>query len=89
MTALSILNLGLRPAQLKALDKRARQRGKTAPQYIRWLIERDLLADKSFDELLMPIREDIREAGITEEDLDQIVDRARGPVRRKRRGAHR
>lgn len=81
--------LGLRPTQLKALDKKARRTGKTSPEYVRWLIERDLLVDKSFDEILAPIREDFRRSGITEDELDRMVDRARGGIKRKRRAARR
>lgn len=85
VTTLSIQNLGLRPAQLKALDRKARHRGKSSQEYVRWLIERDLLADKSFDEILKPIREDFRKNGTTEDELERIVNLARRPAHRKRR----
>jgi hypothetical protein len=50
------------------------------PDYIRWLIERDLLASQSFDEILRPIRPDIRKSGITETQVDAIVRRARKSI---------
>lgn len=37
------------------------------------LIEQDLLAEKSFDELLHPIRRDFQKSGVTEAKLDAIV----------------
>jgi hypothetical protein len=77
MSTLSFRHIGLRPAQLKAVEKKAKRAGQTAPEYVRSLVERDLLADKSFDEILRPIREDIRKNGTTERELDEIVDRAR------------
>lgn len=77
MTSLSLKNLDLNPATLRAVAAKARRSGQTTPQYVRSLIERDLLADQSFDEILRPIRDDVRKKGITEEQLDQIVQRAR------------
>ena len=56
---------------------------------MRSLIERDVKADESFDEILRPIRADVRKAGITEDQLDQIVERARNAAAaatKRRRG---
>jgi hypothetical protein len=77
MTSLSMQDFGLRPAQLKALDSKARRQGKSREAYVRYLIERDLLAERPFDKIAKPIREDFRRAGVTEEQLDAIVRRAR------------
>ena len=57
------------------------------PEKMRSLIERDLLADKPFDQIVAPIREDFRKAGVTEAQLDQIVDRARKATFTRRRKA--
>jgi len=38
---------------------------------------RNSLADNSFAEILRPIRKDVRKKGITERELDEIIDRAR------------
>lgn len=77
MSTLSLQGIGLRPTQLKAIEKKAKFAGKSAAEYVRLLIERDLLADLPFDEILRPIREDFRQSGITESQLDEIVRRAR------------
>jgi hypothetical protein len=77
MAIRSLQDIGLAPAQLRAVRKKAKHAGQTAPEYVRSLVERDLLADKSFDEILRPIREDFRKNGITERQLDEIVHRAR------------
>ena len=53
------------------------QAGKTTPEYLRLLIEQDLLAGRTFDEILSPIRRDFRRGGVTEAKLDLIVSRAR------------
>ena len=85
MTALSFQDIGLRPAQVRAIEKKAKHAGQTAPEYVRSLVEQDLLADKSFDEILRPIREDFRASGITVSQLDQIVHRARHSTSHGRR----
>lgn len=84
MSSLSFQDLGLNAAVLRAVKKKALKEGKTAPEYLRWLIERDLLANETFDEILEPIRADFRKARVTEDELDQIVDRARSAARRKK-----
>ena len=83
MSTLSFRDFGLPPSLLKAVEKRARSAGTTARQYVRLLIERDLLAEKSFDEILRPIRADFRKSGISEAELDEIVERARNATKRK------
>jgi hypothetical protein len=77
MSSLSLQDIGLKPAQLRAIEKKAKDVGQSAPQYVRSLIERDLLADQSFDELLRPVREDVRKRGFSEAALEQAVRRAR------------
>jgi hypothetical protein len=89
MTVLSFQDIGLRPAQMRAVGKKAKHIGQTAPEYVRSLVEQDLLADKSFDEILHPIREDIRGSEITESQLDQIVNRARQTTSNGRRSKSR
>ena len=82
MTSLALQDIGLKPALLKAVEKKARHEGKSAPEYVRALIERDLLADKSFDEILRPIRADFRKSGVSEDELEAIVKRGRTAARR-------
>lgn len=91
MTPLLLQEIGLKPAHLKALQRKARDAGKTAPEYVRSLIERDLLSDKSIDEILRPVRKDFQKAGVTESQLDAIVERARdvARVRPRHRRSHR
>jgi hypothetical protein len=89
MTILTIQDIGLKPATLRAIEKKARSKGKTPPEYVRALIERDLLADKTFDEILKPVRADFRKSGMTEDQLDQLVDRARKATRKTGRRTRR
>src|SRR5690349_17883487 len=77
MASLALHEIDLKPGLLKAMERKAQQRGQTPSEYVRWLIERDVLADKSFDEMLAPVRADFRKSGITETELDKIVEQAR------------
>ncbi len=89
MSSLSFHDIGLKPSQLRAVKKKAQQQGQTAPEYVRSLVERDLLASKSFDEILKPIRAGFKKSEVSEEELDALVTRARKDIyareRRKER----
>ena len=89
MSALSLADLGLGRTLLRAVENKARRHGKTPPEYVRLLIERDILADRTFDEILRPIRQDVRKSGLTQVELDRIVERARNAVYRKSTGTRR
>ena len=79
-----------RPAEA-TLKKRAAAAGKAPADYARALIEREMLAQESFDEILRPIRSAFRHSGLTESQLDQLVNRARKafPRRKTKRGGAR
>jgi hypothetical protein len=49
-------------------------------RYVERLIAADLLAAKSFDEILAPIRRTFQESGMSEDDLDALFDEARDEV---------
>ena len=76
MTSLLLQDIGLKPTQLKAVVRRAKKEGKTPSEFVRSLIERELLAATSFDEILKPIRSGFKEAGVTEAELDTLVAKA-------------
>ena len=77
MSTASLADIGLAPAQLRAVERKARRAGTTARDYVRALVERDLVSGQSFDEILRPVRADFRRSGVTEAQLDRLVDRAR------------
>lgn len=62
---------------LKALSERAQQHGKTLADYVRELIEADILASRPFGEILAPIREDFRRSGMTEDEFDAFIEEER------------
>ena len=51
--------------------------GKTAEEYARMILEAKVLAEKPFTEILAPIRQSFRESGMTESELDALVEQAR------------
>jgi len=78
---------------LKLLDERVRQAGGDRTEYILKLIQKDLLetpsqshedarphADMTFEELLSPIHKQVKESGITEEELDDLFEEIREEV---------
>lgn len=85
---ISLADLRLKPAQYRAVRKRAERMGQTPPQYIRALVERDLLIGESFDDVLRPIRAGFKDSGVSEHELDDLVKAARKDLharpRRKR-----
>ena len=85
MSSLTIEDLRLQPRQLKALTTKAKRLGKSRAEYVRSLVERDLLADRTFDEILGPVREGFRRSGVTEDQLDAIVSRARKATSMRRK----
>lgn len=69
---------GLRFETLTALGEKARELGKSVEEYVRELIEDDLaLSGSTFDEILAPIRKEVAESGITDEELDDLFLEAR------------
>lgn len=69
-----------------ALEERARERGYSdVNQYIERLVTTDLLAAKSFDEILAPIRKTFQESGMPEDELETLFEEAREEVYQERK----
>jgi hypothetical protein len=71
---------GLRFETLQALAAKAREAGKTVEEYLRTVIEADVLADRPFSEILEPIRRSFDESGMSETELDALFEQAREQV---------
>ena len=64
-----------------ALEQRARERGcSDVSKYVEHLITTDLLAAKSFDEILAPIRHTFQESGVSEDELETLFEETREEV---------
>ena len=68
---------GLPRGTRRALEEIGHDDGKTAEEYVRTLIEVEVLARRPFSEILAPIRQSFHASGITEDELDAIGERAR------------
>jgi len=60
----------------RKLVDRARSNGQDASQYVHGLLERDLTAP-TLDEVLQPLRDQVEKSGMSEEELDALVEQAR------------
>jgi hypothetical protein len=67
------------PDQMKKLIEKANESGKTPEEYALELIVSglDSTGGMTFDQILAPFRREVKESGISDEDLDQLFRRAR------------
>lgn len=91
-TAATIRVSGIQKHKLAALRKQARALGMSTEGYARQLIEEGLILERrarsnSFDELFGPVRERFRASGMSDNELDKLVDGAR--TRHQRRTSRR
>jgi predicted DNA-binding protein len=71
---------GLPKGTSEAIKELSQSKGKSADEYLRTLIEAEVLSQKSFAEILAPIREGFRTSGMTAEQLDTLFEEARRKV---------
>lgn len=74
---------GLPPLVIEAVENRVKEIGTTAEDYVRYLIEEDLASTLSMRVLFAPVREQIKESGISEDELDELLEEAREEVYRE------
>jgi len=73
-----------------ALEQRARERGcSDVTTYVERLITTDLLAAKSFDEILAPIRKAFQASGMSEDEGDVLFEETREEVEQERKATER
>ena len=69
---------GLPSGTMHALEELGRSNGnKSAEEYARTVLEAKILAQKPFSEILAPLREGFAESGMTDDELDALVESAR------------
>ena len=74
---------GLPEGTREAIKELSQSKGQSSEEYLRTLIEADILSQKTFAEILAPIREGFRKSGMTEEQLDDLFEEARQRVHRE------
>jgi hypothetical protein len=88
MAASTIQVSGLGKGKLAVLRAQAKARGMSAERYARQLIEEGISLERqarsaSFDELFAPAQARFNEGGMSEDELDRLVDAARTRHRRR------
>ena len=68
---------GLPPGTKEILRELGKRYGQSAEDYLRRLIEMEVLSQKTFGEILAPVRKDFRDSGMTEEKLDNLIEQER------------
>lgn len=71
---------GLPKGTTDAITELSRSKGKSAEEYLRTLIEAEILSQLTLAEILAPIRDGFRKSGMTEEQLDALLEEAREKV---------
>ncbi|HLK59553.1 MAG TPA: hypothetical protein VKU00_23525 [Chthonomonadaceae bacterium] len=79
---------GISEETLHLLDERIRQQGGDRSEYIRHLLNKDLHSP-TLSELLAPLRQQVAESGMSEEELDQLFLEAREEAYQERQGKQR
>ncbi len=87
------ITISLPPEVEEAVKSQANKEGKPLEDYVESLVEEgsrrrhriDLLAEKSFDEILAPFRRNVEESGLSDEALDALFTEARKEASRARK----
>jgi hypothetical protein len=83
MDTLLFKDIGLKPSTAKAAATRAVRDGMTAAEYLRALVERDVNAAKTLDDVVRPFRDAFARGGKSEEELDVLVKAARRQIAKR------
>jgi hypothetical protein len=68
------------------LEEKAKSNGKDVAEYVEDLIEKDIDRPKTLDEILAPIRKNFAESGMTEEELDDLIESERQAMWEEKHG---
>ena len=87
------ITITLPPELEESVKSQASKEGKPLEDYVEALVEEasrrrdriELLAEKSFDEILAPFRQSVEESGISDEALDALFIEARKEASRGRK----
>ena len=74
---------GLSEAVVEAVGERAKEIGVATEDYVRYLIEEDVASPLSPRLLYAPVREQIKASGVSDDELDALLEEAREEVFRE------
>ena len=75
------------PETVQAIAAAAARQGVTVEACALELLETALLAQRPFEEIVEPIAQSFDQSGMTEEELDDLINQAQQAVRESRRKA--
>ncbi len=78
--------LKLKPEIEAALQKKAKANGFELNTYLEKLIEKDVDRGKTLDEILAPVRKNFAESGMTEGELDELIESERQAMWEEKHG---
>lgn len=87
------ITISLPPEVEESVKSQANKEGQPLEDYVESLVEEgsrrrdriDLLAEKSFDEILAPFRQSVEDSGMSDEALDALFTEARKEASRARK----
>jgi predicted DNA-binding protein len=87
------ITISLPPEVEESVKSQANKEGKAIEEYVESLVEEgsrrrdriDMLAEKSFDEILEPFRRNVEDSGMSDEALDALFTEARKQASRARK----
>ncbi len=74
------LTIDLKPETELKLKNKALAKGFEVADYVENLIEKDIDPRKTLDEIFAPVRQEFKEQGMTEDELDDLIYQARREV---------
>jgi len=79
------ITIDIAPEKEEKLKTRAKRNGQAdVAEYIQKLIDKDLELSPSLRELFAPVREDIKESGMRDAELDALLEESREEVWQER-----
>ena len=78
------VKLSLTPEEERMLVARATEKGQDVPNYLRTLVAEDLKHSPTLSQILSPIHEDFRRSGMTDQELDTLLEGELAEVRKER-----
>ncbi|MBA2619570.1 MAG: hypothetical protein H0U87_00040 [Acidobacteria bacterium] len=80
------LTIHVRENTKMILEEKAKNNGKDFTEYVEDLLEKDASRPKTLDEILAPLRRNFAESGMTEEDLDELIESERQAMWEEKHG---
>lgn len=84
-----MITIELEPETEAELKRKAEASGTRVDAYVQELIEKHVNSGKILDELLAPFRRQVSESGISDDELDELIEEAREEIYQEKLAATR